>query len=227
MIKFIIAAAIFYLVLLAVLALVPVFRPPRHEEQEIEKDIIYSNKENYIRLGIFLTGVGVLGILWILEKKLSEFNAFSDLREEYSAGWKFNEWEMKGIPIRLEIGPNDLKKKQVILVRRDTGKKEIVKDVQIAKKIPATLDDIQKNLFKKALRFLKENIVEAKNYNDFKKAIKDRKLVKAFFCGDIEQEKKIKEETGATSRCIPFNAKTGKCILTNKMGKETFFARAY
>src|SRR3989344_8910464 len=71
MIKFIIAAAIFYLVLLAVLALVPVFRPPRHEEQEIEKDIIYSNKENYIRLGIFLTGVGVLGILWILEKKLS------------------------------------------------------------------------------------------------------------------------------------------------------------
>ena len=162
-----------------------------------------------------------------IEKKLSEFDSFSDLREEYSAGWKFNEWEMKGIPIRLEVGPNDLKKKQVVLVRRDTGKKEFVKESELAKKIPKILNDIQKSLFKKAEKFLKENIVEAKNHNDFKKAINDRKLVKVFFSGDAKTEKKVKEETGATSRCVPFNAKSGKCIFTGKQGKEIYFAKAY
>ena len=162
-----------------------------------------------------------------IEKKLSEFNAFYDLREEYSAGWKFNEWEMKGIPIRVEIGPNDLKKKQVVLVRRDTGKKEFVKETELKKKVSKMLEDIQKNLFKKAEKFLKENTVEAKNYNEFKKAIKNRKMVGIYFCGDEKLEKKIKEETGATSSCIPFNGKIGKCIFTGKTGRMTFFARAY
>src|SRR3989338_5455088 len=77
-----------------------------------------------------------------INKKLSEFSSFVDSREEYSAGWKFNEWEMKGIPIRIEIGPRDVEKKQVVLVRRDSGKKEIVKESQLVKKVPKVLDDI-------------------------------------------------------------------------------------
>ena len=163
-----------------------------------------------------------------INKKLFEFSSFVDSREEYSAGWKFNEWEMKGIPIRIEIGPRDVEKKQVVLVRRDSGKKEIVKESQLMKKVPKVLDDIQKSLFKKAKKFLDENTVEAKNYEDFKKKIADRKLVGIYFCEDEKLESKIKEETGATSRCIPFNQKTlGKCILTGKPSKKVLFARAY
>ena len=163
-----------------------------------------------------------------IEKKLSEFDVFLDDREGYSAGWKFNEWEMKGIPIRMEIGPKDVEKKQVVLVRRDNGKKEIVKESELKNKIPKILDDIQKNLFKKAKKFLDENVVEANSYEDFKKAIKDRKMVSIYFCEDEKLEVKIKEETGATSRLIPFNQKTpGKCIFTKKPSKKVFFARAY
>ena len=163
-----------------------------------------------------------------IEKKLSEFDVFLDDREGYSTGWKFNEWEMKGIPIRMEIGPKDVEKKQVVLVRRDNGKKEIVKESELKNKIPKILDDIQKNLFKKAKKFLDENVVEANSYEDFKKAIKDRKMVSIYFCEDEKLEVKIKEETGATSRLIPFNQKTpGKCIFTKKPSKKVFFARAY
>ncbi|MEK6760319.1 MAG: proline--tRNA ligase [Nanoarchaeota archaeon] len=163
-----------------------------------------------------------------IEKKLSEFDVFIDDREGYSAGWKFNEWEMKGIPIRMEIGPKDVEKKQVVLVRRDNGKKEIVKESELKNKVPKILDDIQKSLFKKAKKFLDENIVEANSYEEFKKAIKDRKMVGVYFCEDEKLEAKIKEETGATSRCIPFNQKTlGKCIFTKKPAKKVLFARAY
>ena len=95
-------------------------------------------------------------------------------------------------------------------------------------KVPKILDDIQKNLFKKAKKFLDENVVEANSYEDFKKAIKDKKMAGIYFCEDEKLEAKIKEETGATSRLIPFNQKTlGKCIFTKKPSKKVFFARAY
>jgi len=138
---------------------------------------------------------------------------------------------MKGVPLRIEIGPKDVAKSQVVLVRRDTNKKEFVKLSQLDKKIKDTLEDMQDNLFNKAKKFLDSNVVEAKNWNDFLKQIKNKKLVKAFFCGNIKCEEDIKDKTnGVTSRLIPFEQpkNIGKCVHCNKEGKFlVIFGKAY
>lgn len=164
-----------------------------------------------------------------LEKKLSILGTFVDDKEGYSAGWKFHEWEMKGIPIRIEIGPRDLQKKQVIVVRRDNGKKEIMKESELKTKIPKILDDIQKSLFKKAEKFLKENIKKTKNWDEFLKIIKNKQMALAPLCEEIECEGLIKEKTkGATSRLIEKQTKKEKCIQCNKNAKYwVYFAKAY
>ncbi len=165
-----------------------------------------------------------------LAGKLSKFNPILDDRQEYSAGWKFNEWELRGIPVRVEVGPKDIEKKQVVLVRRDNGKKEIVKEKDAVKKIDSMLKEIQENLFNNAKKFLAANTVEAKNWAEAKKALSERKMISAFFCNNPECEQSIKEETTATARCIPFGQKKarGKCV---KCGKETeikaYFAKGY
>lgn len=165
-----------------------------------------------------------------LEKELKSLNIFLDDRDNYSAGWKFSDWELKGIPIRIEIGPKDIENKQVVIVRRDSGKKEFVKEKDLKKRIGEILEEMQSDMFKKAEKFLNDNIVEAKTYAEFKKHIKDRKLVYAYFSGDVEEEEKIKEETGATSRCIPFDEKEkdAKCIFSGKPAKQrVLFAKGY
>jgi len=165
-----------------------------------------------------------------LNKKLENYNSFVDDRDNYSPGWKFNEWELKGVPLRIELGPNDLEKKQVVVVRRDTGKKEFVKENIIGKRVSEILEEIQSDMFKEAEKFLKSNIVEVKSYNEFKKAIKDKKMVLAYFSGDQKVEQKVKEETGASSRCFPFDEKEkeGKCIFSGKKAmKKALFAKAY
>ncbi len=165
-----------------------------------------------------------------LAKKLSKFGSVLDDRDYCSAGWKFNEWELKGIPLRLELGPKDLAKKQVVLVRRDTGKKEFVKEAKVQAKVKSVLEEIQKDLFKKAQNFLKENSVEAKTWPEFKKALAEGKLILMPFCNRPECEAEIKQETTATSRCIPFGQKKAKykCI---KCGVETetmaWFGKSY
>jgi prolyl-tRNA synthetase len=154
-----------------------------------------------------------------------------DDREEYNPGWKFNEWELKGVPLRVEIGPKDLEKKQVVAVRRDNNKKEDVKITDINKKIKIILDDIQESLFKKAKDFLKNSIAETTKWKDFEKAIKDKKLVKAPFCGEVECEDWIKDKTGgATSRLIPLDSKKpkGKCIHCDKEAEvSAYFSKSY
>ena len=165
-----------------------------------------------------------------LEKKLDSLNAFVDDRDSYSPGWKFNEWELKGIPLRVEIGPKDLEKKQVVLVRRDTGKKEFVKEAKIAERAKKVIEEMHKDMFEKAEKFLKENSTEVKTWQDFKKALAQKKLILAPFCNTTECEEEIKDETTATSRCIPFGQKNQKlkCI---KCGKETtikaWFGKSY
>jgi len=162
---------------------------------------------------------------------LKNYDVILDDRDDYRPGWKFNEWELKGVPLRIEIGPKDVAKKQVVLVRRDTNKKEFVKLTNLDKKIKDTLEDIQNSLFNKAKKFLNSNIVEANNWNDFLKYIKSRKLIKASFCGNVKCEDEIKDKTdGATSRLIPFQQpnKIGKCIKCNKDGKFlVIFGKAY
>lgn len=165
-----------------------------------------------------------------LKLMLSDFSVELDDREGYTPGWKFNEWELKGIPIRIEIGPRDIAKKQVVVVRRDNDKKEFVKLKDLKKKVKIVLDDIQDCLFKKASKFLKENIVEAEGWEDFLKNVNERKLVKAFFCGNVECEERIKEKSEASSRVIPFEQpkKIGNCVHCNKEGKFlVFFGKSY
>ena len=166
-----------------------------------------------------------------IKNKLKKYSVELDDRDGYTPGWKFSEWELKGVPIRVEIGPKDVKKKQVVIVRRDNNKKEAVKIKDLDKKIKNILEKMQNDMFNRAKRFLEENIVDAKNWNEFLKHIKNRKFVKAFFCGKEECEDWIKDKTGgATSRLIPFKQpkKLGECVYCKKQGKFlAYFAKAY
>ena len=161
-----------------------------------------------------------------LEKKLKNFNPILDDRDQ-SPGWKFNEWELKGIPIRIEIGPKDIEKSQAVIVRRDTGKKEFVKLSDIDKAVEKTLDDIQSSLLKKAKKFMNDSIVEVKSCEDFQKAIKDKKLVKILHCAQEKCEIEIQDKTSATSRCIVGKG-SGKCVhCGNKADSIILFGRNY
>ncbi len=167
-----------------------------------------------------------------IEEKLSEtFSVKLDDRENYTAGWKFNEWELYGVPVRVEIGPKDLKKGQVVLVRRDTGEKAFVKEKDVTTALESLTKDIQENLYRKAEEFLKENTHFVKNYEEFRKIMDEKRgFIKASWCGSQECEDKIQEETTATVRAIPFNSKKGgKCIYCGKKAeyKEVYFAKSY
>ncbi len=168
-----------------------------------------------------------------VEKRLVE-NGFSvtiDDREEYTPGWKFNEWELKGVPLRVEIGPRDVKNKQVIAVRRDNNEKIVVKEKDVVKKVSVLLDSIQKNLYTRAKNNLNDMIKVVEKYEEFKKVLESKGgFIKASWCGQNHCEEQIKNETGATIRIIPFKkeGKISKCIYCNKEGKEVvYFARAY
>jgi len=160
-----------------------------------------------------------------------DFRVEIDARDEYTPGWKFNEWEMKGVPLRLEIGPKDLAREQVVLVRRDSGEKIAVKEDKLGETVKKLLDKIQENLLEKAKKFLQENIREVSDYSEFKEVIEKKKgLIKAQWCGNKDCEDKIKEETKASIRCIPFEQEevSGKCIYCGeKSSTLVYFARAY
>jgi prolyl-tRNA synthetase len=168
----------------------------------------------------------------IYEKlKKNGISVVLDDRSEYTPGWKFNEWELKGVPIRIEIGPRDLKRKQATLARRDTFERIIVKEEEIANAVAKLLEEIQKNLFNKAKKFLEENITAVSTYEEFKKTLKEKGgFLRACWCADSTCEEKIKEETGATIRIVPFEKEKifSKCIYCGKEAKEVvYFARAY
>lgn len=158
--------------------------------------------------------------------------AFVDERSEYSPGWKFNEWELKGIPLRIELGPRDLAKKHCVIARRDTGKKEIVKLSTLKKEILHLLPAMQQELFDKAHKMLKEKTVSATSWNDFTKAIAAGHWVRVSFCENEQAEAEIKEKTkGVTARVIPFDSKVSKgkkCFYSGKPATvEVIFGRNY
>lgn len=156
-----------------------------------------------------------------------KFDMILDDREQYSAGWRFGEWEMKGVPIRIELGPKDIEKNQVVMVRRDTGKKEFVKTKDVEKRFSELLEEIQANLLKEAKKSLKESIVTVSNKKELAKAIKDKKVAKMNFCNTKKCEEKIKEETKASSRCI-IKETSGKCANCNSKAEvEIYFSRSY
>jgi prolyl-tRNA synthetase len=160
-----------------------------------------------------------------------KYEVESDDRDEYTPGWKFNEWELKGVPLRIELGPKDLEKEQVVVARRDNGEKTAVKLSELQKEIPFLLEKIEMSLFSARQEFLKSSMVETNDGKEFLKAIKEKKLVKVPFCGEIECEDWIKDKTGgATSRLIPLDSKKpeAKCIHCGKEANVfAYFSKSY
>lgn len=146
-------------------------------------------------------------------------------------GWKFAEYEMKGVPLRLEIGPKDLEKGQVVLARRDNGEKLFIPMEQLVDKIPELLESISQNLYQKALQNRAEKTFTAKDYDTFKELIETKPgFIKAMWCENAECEAKIKEDTGATARCMPFEQETigDTCVCCGKPAKTmVYWGKSY
>lgn len=154
-----------------------------------------------------------------------------DDRDTYKPGWKFSEYEFKGVPVRLAIGPRDLESGTIEVARRDTLEKEIYQQSDIANKVDHMLDSIQSNIYQRALSFRVDNTYKADNWEEFKDIIENKGgFAYAHWDGTPETEQKIKEETKATIRLIPQDDKfeDGKCIFTgNPSNQRVVFARAY
>ena len=174
---------------------------------------------------------GVLDQAYALRDQLKDLVRVDIDASDKKPGWKFNEYEMKGIPVRIEMGPKDIEKEQVVLVRRDTGEKEFVPLAELETRLPQLLDEIQQNLYDKALEHRNEMTTVATTMDEFKEALENKGgFVKAMWCGDEACEEKIQEETTATSRCIPFENETVSetCVCCGKEAKDlVYWAKAY
>ncbi|TVR76047.1 MAG: proline--tRNA ligase [Sphaerobacteraceae bacterium] len=154
-----------------------------------------------------------------------------DLRDDKTPGWKFNEWELKGVPIRIELGPRDIQNEQVMVVRRDTGEKQPVPMTELPEMLPKLLEEIQENMMAQATAMLNDNSERVTEYERLReRASANAGFSYAFWCGSSECEDKVKAETHATIRCIPFDqpAEGGHCIVCGSGAEtEVVFARAY
>ena len=174
---------------------------------------------------------GVLEKAGEVAKSLKNYRVEFDNRDQYSPGYKFNYWEMKGVPIRLEIGPRDIENNQCVLVRRDTFEKIFVSLDEVNNKIGEMLEEIQKNMFNQCLENQNRRTTVAHNMDEFKRNLTENQgYIKAMWCGSSECEDKIHEETGAKSRCIPFEEEDlgDTCVCCGKKAKHmVFWARQY
>lgn len=174
---------------------------------------------------------GVLDKAYDLRDQLKEIIRVDIDASDNMPGWKFNESEMKGYPVRIEIGPKDIEKEQVVLVRRDTGEKEFVAMAELEERLPALLEEIQQNLYDKALAHRLEKTYTATTMEEFKQIFAEKTgFVKAMWCGDTACEEKIKEDLSVTSRCIPFEKESvgDTCVCCAKPAKElVYWAKAY
>jgi prolyl-tRNA synthetase len=174
---------------------------------------------------------GVLDKAYDLRDQLQDFVRVDIDPTDKTPGWKFNETEIKGIPVRIELGPKDIEKEQVVLVRRDTGEKEFVALSNLEERLPALLEEVQQNLFNKAKAHMEEKTSVATNMEALKETIDENPgFIKAMWCGSGECEEKIKEETTATSRCIPFEQEkvSDTCVCCGQEARElVYWAKAY
>ncbi len=176
--------------------------------------------------------VAIMEKVDLLTKEFKEkgIRYFVDDNPQQSPGWKFNQWEMKGVPLRMEIGPKDVEKGHTVIVRRDIKSKEFIPFKESSDYIKNLLPIIQDGLFQKALKFREENTHVVENYDDFKTALNKGGFIKVFWAGSGKDEEKIQKETKATVRCIPFeqNDGTGTCFYTGKPAdKIAIFAKSY
>ena len=165
----------------------------------------------------------------ITQIKEKGFSIKFDNRLNYKPGFKFNEHEIKGVPIRLTVGPRDLEENTLEIFRRDKMEKKVLKFNQIIDEISYLIVDIQSELLKASKNFMNANTREANTYDEFKQMISDGGFVLAHWDGTVQTENKIKKETKATIRCIPFEQTgKGKCVVTGKISnRKVFFAKAY
>lgn len=168
---------------------------------------------------------------YMKELKASGITVKLDDRDTHKPGWKFAEYELKGVPVRLAMGPRDLENNTVEIARRDTLEKEVVALDAAVAKVKALLEEIQSNIYKKAVDFRKEMTTEVSSYDEFKQVLDGKGgFIKAHWDGTAETEEKIKDETKATIRCILLDepGEEGTCIYSGKPSKrKVVFARAY
>jgi prolyl-tRNA synthetase len=154
-----------------------------------------------------------------------------DAREAYTPGWKFAEWELRGVPLRLEIGPKDIEKSEVVLARRDTRQKASARMDTLTGTVLGLLDELQRALYERALRFREEHTSRVSSYDEFRSVMEGRPgFVIAGWCGSAECEAQIKAETQATLRNIPFGSErvSGTCVRCGQPSAvEAWFAKAY
>ena len=197
--------------------------PPKLAPFQVVIIPIYKGKEELVLIDEKVNDL-------IQELKSKGISYKYDNRDTHKPGWKFAEYELKGVPIRLSIGKRDIDNDTIELARRDTLEKKIYKFDSISNEIKRLLDEIQDNLYNINLKRMKDNTVECVDFDDFSSKISSGFFVKAYWDGTTETENKIKEKTKATIRCIPLEKSKvlGKCIITGKQSKDkVIFAKSY
>ena len=198
--------------------------PPRLAPYQVVIVPIYKNEEERSK---------VMEAVESVRKQLSGFRVKVDDRTEVTPGFKYHEWELRGVPLRLEIGPKDVEKNSVMAARRDIpgrAGKSILSQDQLAGQVQDLLDTIQAALLKRATDFRDANIHDVSSYDELKQVVESG-WANAFWCGCADCEAKIKEETKATSRCQPFDqdrSQKGACVVCGKeTDRRTYFSKAY
>ena len=198
--------------------------PPKLAPTQVVIVPIYKGEEQLNELNAHVEGL-------VKELRSKGISVKYDNRDTHKPGFKFNEYELKGVPLRIAIGPRDLENGTYELARRDTLTKETVSADGISELVVKLLDEIQDNLWTKALNHRSENITEVEDYDTFKEILEQKGgFISAHWDGTAETEDRIKEETKATIRCIPLDQKTeeGSCIYSGKPSKgRVLFAKAY
>ena len=198
--------------------------PPNLAPDQVVIVPIYRSEEE-------LEAVSEVAVKLMKELRSKGIRVKFDNRDTQKPGWKFNEYELKGVPVRIAIGPKDIEKRTVELARRDTLTKEFVSNEEVVDKVLSVMDEIQNNLYKKAFSYRAEHTTEVSSYEEFKEVLESKGgFISAHWDGTAETEEKIKNETKATIRCIPLdsNNESGSCIVTgNPSTRKVLFAKAY
>ena len=198
--------------------------PPNLAPDQVVIVPIYRSEEE-------LEAVSKVAIDLMKELRSKGIRVKFDNRDTQKPGWKFNEYELKGVPVRIAIGPKDIEKGTVELARRDTLTKEFVSNEQVVEKVISLMEEIQSNLYKKAFSYRAEHTTEVSSYAEFKEVLESKGgFIAAHWDGTAETEERIKNETKATIRCIPLDGdnESGSCMVTgNPSTRKVLFAKAY
>jgi prolyl-tRNA synthetase len=198
--------------------------PPKLAPKQVVIVPIFKNNDELE--AITVVARGIIG-------QLKELNITADYddRDTQKPGWKFAEYELKGVPVRIAIGPRDLEDGTVELARRDTSEKQSASQQEVASKVKFILSEMQQGIYKKALKFRDEHITPVTTFDEFKEVLENKGgFIMAHWDGTAETELQIKEETKATIRCIPLNQRTsaGICVYSGKPSEQqVYFDKAY